>query len=90
MTCRHCYLAASLLQYWIGGAAQTAKISAVFAQLTVNGKWEGPHVFMVRLRDDQGRITPGVVDVLWGTRSGLILPWLIIGDGYCACSWGCG
>lgn len=48
-----------LPQYWIGGAANTAKICAVFAQLTVGGKWEGPHVFMVRLRDDQGRIMPG-------------------------------
>ena len=32
----------------------------VFAQLTVRGKWEGPHVFVVRIRDDQGRPTPGV------------------------------
>ena len=32
----------------------------VFAQLTVRGKWEGPHVFVVRIRDDQGRPTSGV------------------------------
>ena len=32
----------------------------VFAQLTVRDKWEGPHVFVVRLRDDQGRTMPGV------------------------------
>lgn len=32
----------------------------MFAQLTVRGKWEGPHVFVVRLRDDQGRTMPGV------------------------------
>ncbi len=55
----NCVLTPPLLQYWIGGAANTAKISAVFAQLTVGGKWQGPHVFMVRLRDDQGRIMPG-------------------------------
>lgn len=28
-------------KYWIGGAAQHGKICAVFAQLTVNGKYEG-------------------------------------------------
>ncbi len=32
----------------------------MFAQLTVRDKWEGPHVFVVRLRDDQGRTMPGV------------------------------
>ena len=32
----------------------------MFAQLTVRGKWEGPHVFVVRIRDDSGRPTPGV------------------------------
>lgn len=29
-----------LLQYWIGGAANTAKITACFAQLTIQGKWQ--------------------------------------------------
>lgn len=28
-------------------------------QLTVDGKWEGPHVFVVRLRDDAGNFMPG-------------------------------
>lgn len=28
-------------------------------QLTINGKWEGPHVFVVRLRDDAGNFMPG-------------------------------
>ena len=37
-----------------------AQVCTVFAQLTVRGKWEGPHVFVVRLRDDQGKIMPGV------------------------------
>ncbi|GAB4820084.1 hypothetical protein N2152v2_007130 [Parachlorella kessleri] len=58
-------------KYWIGGAAQTAKVSAVFAQLTVDGKWEGPHVFMVRLRDDQGRVSPGVRISDHGAKQGL-------------------
>ena len=36
------------------------QVCTVFAQLTVRGKWEGPHVFVVRIRDDSGRPTPGV------------------------------
>jgi hypothetical protein len=35
------------------------QICAVFAQLTVGGVWQGPHVFMVRIRDDKGEIMPG-------------------------------
>jgi hypothetical protein len=35
------------------------QICAVFAQLTVGGVWQGPHVFMVRIRDDKGNVTPG-------------------------------
>lgn len=56
---------------WIGGAAHTAKISAVFAQLTINGRWEGPHVFLVRLRDDAGRPSPGVRTRDHGPKMGL-------------------
>lgn len=37
-----------------------AQVCTVFAQLTVRGKWEGPHVFVVRLRDDSGKPMPGV------------------------------
>jgi acyl-CoA oxidase len=36
------------------------QICTVFAQLTVNDKWEGPHVFIVRIRDDSGNPWPGV------------------------------
>lgn len=32
----------------------------MFAQLTVNGKWEGPHVFVVRIRNDNSGPIPGV------------------------------
>jgi hypothetical protein len=35
------------------------QVCTVFAQLTVNGKWEGPHVFVVRIRDDNSSVTPG-------------------------------
>ncbi len=43
----------------------------MFAQLTVNGKWEGPHVFVVRLRDDAGNIMPGVRIKDHGPKMGL-------------------
>ncbi|KAL4422831.1 hypothetical protein ABPG75_009028 [Micractinium tetrahymenae] len=59
-------------KFWIGGAAQTAKISAIFAQLTINGKWEGPHVFVVRLRDDNGNFMPGVRCGDNGPKQGLL------------------
>jgi hypothetical protein len=36
------------------------QVCTVFAQLTVNGKWEGPHVFVVRIRNDDGGPIPGV------------------------------
>lgn len=58
-------------KFWIGGAAQTAKISTVFAQLTVDGQWQGPHVFVVRLRDDNGNMMPGVRAADNGPKMGL-------------------
>ncbi len=32
----------------------------MFAQLTVRGQYQGPHVFVVRIRDDAGAAIPGV------------------------------
>ncbi|CAK0741867.1 hypothetical protein CVIRNUC_001356 [Coccomyxa viridis] len=58
-------------KFWIGGAAQHGKVCTVFAQLTVRGKWEGPHVFVVRIRDDSGRPTPGVRILDNGPKAGL-------------------
>jgi acyl-CoA oxidase len=58
-------------KFWIGGAGSTAKICAVFAQLTIHGSWEGPHVFIVRLRDDCGNIMPGVRILDNGPKQGL-------------------
>ena len=43
----------------------------VFAQLTVNGKWEGPHVFVVRIRDNNSQLTPGVRILDNGPKMGL-------------------
>lgn len=47
------------------------QVCTVFAQLTVGGKWEGPHVFVVRLRDDQGQLIPGVRIRDNGPKAGL-------------------
>jgi acyl-CoA oxidase len=58
-------------KFWIGGAAETAKICTVFAQLTIGGRWEGPHVFAVRLRDDAGAVMPGVRIADNGPKQGL-------------------
>lgn len=43
----------------------------VFAQLTVGGKYQGPHVFVVRLRDDRGAVCPGVRIADNGPKMGL-------------------
>ena len=47
------------------------QVCTVFAQLTVGGKWEGPHVFVVRLRDDNGKLMPGVRIRDNGPKAGL-------------------
>ena len=47
------------------------QVCTVFAQLTVAGKWEGPHVFVVRLRDDAGKPMPGVRILDNGPKAGL-------------------
>ncbi|WP_431231340.1 acyl-CoA dehydrogenase [Mycolicibacterium psychrotolerans] len=45
---------------YIGGAAETAKVSAVFAQLITNGESHGVHCFVVPLRDEDGNDLPGI------------------------------
>lgn len=39
------------MKFWIGGASKTATMACVFAQLYIEGRCEGPHVFLVPLRD---------------------------------------
>eukprot|EP00882_Tetradesmus_deserticola_P012097 GHRQ01012816.1.p1 GENE.GHRQ01012816.1~~GHRQ01012816.1.p1 ORF type:complete len:645 (+),score=319.12 GHRQ01012816.1:546-2480(+) len=58
-------------KFWIGGCGQHGKICSVFAQLTVNGVWQGPHVFVVRIRDDNGVVSPGVRIKDHGPKMGL-------------------
>jgi acyl-CoA oxidase len=45
---------------YIGGAAQTARVAAVFAQLITNGAGHGVHCFVVPIRDDAGNDLPGI------------------------------
>lgn len=45
---------------YIGGAAETATIAAVFAQLITDGKSHGVHCFLVPIRDADGNDLPGV------------------------------
>ncbi|MDT5337107.1 MAG: acyl-CoA oxidase, partial [Mycobacterium sp.] len=45
---------------YIGGAANTARVAAVFAQLITQGKTHGVHCFVVPIRDDDGNDLPGV------------------------------
>ncbi|WP_319449141.1 MULTISPECIES: acyl-CoA dehydrogenase [unclassified Mycobacterium] len=45
---------------YIGGAAQTARVAAVFAQLITEGEGHGVHCFVVPIRDDEGNDLPGI------------------------------
>lgn len=46
---------------YIGGAAETARVAAVFAQLiTPDGEGHGVHCLIVPIRDDEGNDLPGV------------------------------
>lgn len=45
---------------YIGGAANTARVAAVFAQLITKGEGHGVHCFVVPIRDDEGNDLPGV------------------------------
>ncbi|OMC14615.1 acyl-CoA oxidase [Mycolicibacter heraklionensis] len=45
---------------YIGGAAETATVAAVFAQLITGGENHGVHCFLVPIRDAQGNDLPGV------------------------------
>nr|WP_125079040.1 acyl-CoA dehydrogenase [Mycobacterium sp. P7213] len=46
---------------YIGGAAETATVAAVFAQLITGDESHGVHCFLVPIRDAQGNDLPGVV-----------------------------
>lgn len=45
---------------YIGGAAETARVAAVFAQLITGGEGHGVHCFVVPIRDEDGNDLPGI------------------------------
>jgi acyl-CoA oxidase len=47
-------------KYWITNGAVHAKYCVVFAQLEVNGRQEGIHAFLVRIRNEDFSVCPGV------------------------------
>ncbi|GFR45198.1 hypothetical protein Agub_g6590 [Astrephomene gubernaculifera] len=47
-------------KYWITNSAVHAQWAVVFAQLTVNGRQEGIHGFLVRIRNPDMSVCPGV------------------------------
>ncbi|RKO89154.1 hypothetical protein BDK51DRAFT_32551, partial [Blyttiomyces helicus] len=56
---------------WIGGGALHAQITALFAQLIVNGTNHGVHCFVVPLRDAHYNLLPGVKAADNGLKLGL-------------------
>ncbi len=56
---------------YIGGAAQHARMAAVFAQLVIDGNTEGVHCFLVPIRDEDGADLPGVTTSDCGYKGGL-------------------
>ncbi|NMN97949.1 acyl-CoA dehydrogenase [Antrihabitans stalactiti] len=56
---------------YIGGAAQHARLAAVFAQLIVGGENQGVHCLVVPIRDEAGADLPGVTTSDCGYKGGL-------------------
>jgi len=58
-------------KYWITNGAIHAKHIVVFARLIVNGKNEGLHGVLVRIRDNNMKVMPGVTVEDMGHKMGL-------------------
>lgn len=60
------------MKFWIGAAANVANIAAVWAQLYIDGKCHGVHVYLVPLRDPKSHETlPGITIGDCGPKNGL-------------------
>jgi acyl-CoA oxidase len=60
------------MKFWIGGAAETANMSVVWAQLYINGTKHGVHAYIVPIRDPlTHKLLPGVLVGDCGPKSGL-------------------
>lgn len=53
------------------GNAMHGNYAAVFAQLIINGKSQGPHCFVVPIRDEKGSLYPGVTAIDMMHKEGL-------------------
>ncbi|HEX2902519.1 MAG TPA: acyl-CoA dehydrogenase, partial [Jatrophihabitans sp.] len=56
---------------YIGNAARDGRLAVVFAQLVTGGQSHGVHAFLVPIRDDDGRVLPGVRIEDCGFKAGL-------------------
>ncbi len=56
---------------YIGGAAEHARVAAVFAQLVVGDESHGVHCLLVPIRDADGNDLPGVTTSDCGLKGGL-------------------
>ncbi|KAJ4770207.1 Acyl-coenzyme A oxidase [Rhynchospora pubera] len=61
----------SAQKYWIGGAANHATHTIVFAQLLMNGRNEGVHAFIAQIRDSNGNPCPNIRIAECGHKIGL-------------------
>ena len=60
------------MKFWIGGAANVATMTIVWAQLYIKGKCYGVHAYIVPLRDKDTRdLLPGVLIGDCGPKNGL-------------------
>ena len=58
-------------KYWITNSVCHANHAVVFGQTIVKGVNEGVNAFLVRIRDEQGKVVPGVRIVDMGVKLGL-------------------
>lgn len=47
------------IKWWISGLGKVATHALVYAQLIINGKEYGVHIFLVQVRDENHRPIPG-------------------------------
>lgn len=57
---------------YLGGAAESAKLAAVFAQLNTGGKGHGVHCIVVPIRDDDRNTLPGITITDCDYKGGLL------------------
>ncbi len=56
---------------YIGNAALHGQMATVFAQLEIDGESYGVHAFLVRIRDEEGNVSPGIRIEDCGEKLGL-------------------